>query len=176
VRETDTGARRAGASDTSGLTVAIDQLLVPKVRGKQGGVIIVTNGKSAFDGSDEDERALVDNIEQALASNNLTLTVFGIDFMLSDNKDDLPQSEAMLRRLALASGGEVKVICSNASLAAGAQAASPVISHASSASVLLKDHKGNPTAIYLPNADGAHRACPAACRSAGCKSLLSSSL
>ena len=29
--------------------MAIDQLLVPKVRGKQGGVIIVTNGKSYLD-------------------------------------------------------------------------------------------------------------------------------
>ncbi len=96
----------------------------------------------------------------------------GINFAASENKQKWSHSEAqeslrrkegeeegrgggaeaMLRRLALATaarGGEVKVICDKAPASQ-----KDVISSACSGSVLLTDNKGNPTAIYLSNADG----------------------
>jgi len=46
----------------------MDMLLaLPKVKGNRGEVVLVTNAKSEYDDSDEDERSLVAAVEKALA-------------------------------------------------------------------------------------------------------------
>ena len=64
----------------------MDMLLaVPKVKGNRGEVVLVTNAKSLYDDSDEDERSLVAEVEKALAekSNKLTLTVLWVPSNIS---------------------------------------------------------------------------------------------
>ena len=72
--------------------MAMDMLLaLPKVKGNRGEVVLVTNAKSEYDDSDEDERCLVAAVEKALAekSNKLTLTVLWVP---SHNSASRPSS------------------------------------------------------------------------------------
>jgi len=64
----------------------MDMLLaLPKVKGNRGEVVLVTNAKSEYDDSDEDERSLVAGVEKALAekSNKLTLIVLWVPSQIS---------------------------------------------------------------------------------------------
>jgi hypothetical protein len=67
-------------------------MLLALPKGNRGEVVLVTNAKSEYDDSDEDERSLVAGVEKALAekSNKLTLTVLWVPSQMSASRPSAP--------------------------------------------------------------------------------------
>eukprot|EP00802_Teleaulax_amphioxeia_P005717 Tamp_05721.p1 GENE.Tamp_05721~~Tamp_05721.p1 ORF type:complete len:320 (-),score=70.60 Tamp_05721:1934-2857(-) len=94
---------------TSGLTVVVDLLLRGEGKGKQDrGVVLVTNAKSEFD--TENDAEMLSHIQASLHRENLSLTVYGINFSESDDEATWSSSEAMLRHFVKDCRGELHVV------------------------------------------------------------------